>query len=85
MEPDRRVKIRDDVFFLKFFKTFSYTQHFPAHEKRNYPDKLNVELKKPFSYVSSANQTHKSIRTDLKVVQKQGFVDASAELKHWRG
>ncbi len=47
-------------------------------------DKLNVELKKPFSYVSSANQTHKSIRTDLKVVQKQGFVDASAELKHWR-
>jgi len=40
MEPDGRVKIRDDVFFLKFFKTFSYTQHFPAHEKRNYPIRL---------------------------------------------
>jgi len=42
------VKIRDDVFFLKFFKTFSYTQHFPAHEKRNYPflgSDLEIERK----------------------------------------
>jgi len=47
MEPDGRVKIRDDVFFLKFFKTFSYTQHFPAHEKRNYPIFLeNKDLQK---------------------------------------
>jgi len=45
MEPDGRVKIRDDVFFLKFFKTFSYTQHFPAHEKRNYPSN-DVRVKK---------------------------------------
>jgi len=37
MEPDGRVKIRDDVFFLKFFKTFSYYSTLPSTRKKELP------------------------------------------------